>query len=278
MILLALDRHKSYLEQDYPDVKFLLASKVRTKIMISLQDNSLKLENIRYLTQITSSTILHGINQLIEKNLIEKNGEYYFLTSKGTILSLKIIDFLKQLNTINSCHDFWQTHQIKELPHQLLQNIEVFHDAQLIESTKANIGNPFTTYLEMISNSDKFKAILPIFFPRHLDAIKFLLKNDCNVEMIVTPEIYQVLLKQLGKNELKNYIHKGLLRLWKFHSSLEFALMFSKNFIILGLFLLNGEYDPSKLVLTHDQEAMVLGNNIFNHYLQKSEKIDITNL
>lgn len=278
MILLVLDRHKSYLEQVYPEVKFLLASKVRTKIMIILQDKILKLENIRDLTEITSSTISHGINQLIEKNLIEKNGEYYLLTSKGTILSLKIIDLLKQLNTINSCNDFWANHQVKELPPQLLQNIKVFHEAEVIESTKTNIGNPFTTYLEMISNSDKFKAILPIFFPRHLDTIKFLLKNDCKVEIIVTPEIYQILLNQLGKNELKNYIHKGLLKLWKFNSSLHFALMFSKNLIILGLFLLNGEYDPSKLVLTHDKEARLLGNNLFNHYLRKSEKIDIKNL
>ncbi|RJS48338.1 MAG: hypothetical protein CIT03_08870 [Methanobacterium sp.] len=273
-----IDLKNNFLEEDYEDLKFLLVSNIRSKIIISLKKGPKKLSNIREDTEISSSTILHGISQLESRNLVSRSGESYLLTSIGNIISLKLINLIKYWHTINLFENFWKNHNINEIPVEFLRTLDVFSNAYIIESTKENIENPFTTYLEMIADLNEFKAILPIFFPRHLDAIQFMIKNERKVELILTDEIYNSLLQHFSKKEFTKSIKEGRFNLWKIDQPIKLASMFSDNFISLGLFLFNGEYDPSKLLLSHDKEAITWGKNLFEYYKEKSEKIDIKNL
>jgi len=72
-------------EQVKDDVKFFIASDVRAKIIISLKDGSKNLADLRKDIHLSSSTILHGMSQLEEKNLIFRESGNYSLSQKGEI-------------------------------------------------------------------------------------------------------------------------------------------------------------------------------------------------
>ena len=63
---------KKELNDEYQNVKYILTSGMRTKLLLSLYEHSKKLEEIRNDLKKPSATILHGLKELENKNLIRK--------------------------------------------------------------------------------------------------------------------------------------------------------------------------------------------------------------
>ena len=73
--------------QEFKNVKYLLTSSMRTLILIVLYTNKKNLNEIRDELKKPSATILHGLKELEENNLIKKDRKYYSLTSNGYLLA-----------------------------------------------------------------------------------------------------------------------------------------------------------------------------------------------
>ena len=70
-------------ESDYKDMKYILTSTMRTKIIISIYEKSKNLEDLRTELEKPSATILHGLKELENLNYVKKLNKYYSLTSNG---------------------------------------------------------------------------------------------------------------------------------------------------------------------------------------------------
>ncbi|MEN4096824.1 MAG: ArsR family transcriptional regulator, partial [Methanobacteriaceae archaeon] len=87
-------------EEVKESLKFLSISSVRIKIVLSLDEGSKKTSELRDELGLSSSTIIHSMNELEKRNLVFKEGENYLLSQTGKILTLKLIDVIKTIATV----------------------------------------------------------------------------------------------------------------------------------------------------------------------------------
>lgn len=264
-----------YLDHQPDDVKFLVASHVRMKILLSLYDGPKKLGYLREATGIASSTLIHGLKQLEEKKWLVRKGDNSYLTSKGKVVLLNLIKLMEKFKTFDIQLNFWKNHNLNGIPLELQKDIDALRESYLVEVTLDNLEEPFTRYLQMLSEAKNMNAVLPVFFSRHTDAIHKILLKGGTAKLILAEDIFKQFMEQFDWNELQKYIKSGDLEIMVISENLEVACVVSDIFVSLGLFFEDGIYDTSRLLMGHDMEALAWGDKLFQYYESKGKKADL---
>lgn len=263
-----------YLEYQPDDVKFLVASHVRMKILLSLYDGPKKLGYLRDVTGIASSTLIHGLRQLEEKKWLYRKGDNSHLTSKGKVVLLNLIKLMEKLETFDNQLNFWKNHNLSGIPLELQKDIDALRGSYLVEVTLDNLEEPFTRYMQMLSEAKNMNAVLPVFFSRHTDSIHRVLKKGGTAKLILAEDIFKQFIEQFNLEELKKYIKSGDMEIMVI-SDLDVACVVSDIFVSLGLFFEDGIYDASRLLMGHDMESLKWGNKLFQYYESNGKKVDL---
>lgn len=254
------------MNNEYKDMKFILTSTMRTKLIISIYDKSKNLEDLRNELKKPSATILHGLKELENLNYIKKLNKYYSLTSSGYLLAVNMIKLIENWYSIDANKAFWNSHSLNGLPEKSLKNLYQLKDAKCINSSNKDLSKAYTTYVNLISECDNLKIVLPIFSENHINKLIELVKegNVKNLEIITTPEIMNsIKLKNRYKNALKKYKNIKILILNKL---LDVYLTVSERFVCLNLFFKDGHYDDSQILIDQTKEGVNWGINLFNHF------------
>ena len=159
--------------QEFKNVKYLLTSSMRTLILIVLYTNKKNLNEIRDELKKPSATILHGLKELEENNLIKKDRKYYSLTSNGYLLATNMIKLIDNWYAIEKNKVFWNNHDLSGIPENFLNKLYLLKDAQFISSTTSDLSNAFNTYIQLISTADELNIILPIYSENHFKYLIF---------------------------------------------------------------------------------------------------------
>lgn len=261
-------------DQPDDDVKFLAVSNVRTKILLCLYDGPKRLGYLREATGIASSTLIHGLGQLEKKNLLYRKGDNSHLTAKGKVVLLNMIKLMEKIELLNNQLNFWKNHNLKGIPIKLQKDIDALRDSYLVEVTLDNLEEPFTKYLDLLSDANNMNAVLPVCFSRHTDAIQRILRKGGNVRLVIAEDILNEFVEQFDFSELKKFTKVGNLEIHVLAEKLEVTCIISDVFVSLGLFFENGVYDASRLLMSHNNDSLEWGNNLFLHYQQNAKKID----
>lgn len=264
-----------YLDHQPDDVKFLVASHVRMKILLSLYDGPKKLGYLREATGIASSTLIHGLRQLEEKRWLVRKGDNSYLTSKGKVVLLNLIKLMEKFKTFDIQLNFWKNHNLNGIPLELQKDIDALRESYLVEVTLDNLEEPFTRYLKMLSEAKNMNAVLSVLFSRHTDAIHKILLKGGTAKLILAEDIFKQFMEQFDWNELQKYIKSGDLEIMVISENLEVACVVSDIFFSLGLFFEDGVYDTSRLLMGHDMEALAWGDKLFQYYESKGKKVDL---
>ena len=108
---------------EFKNVKYILTSSMRTLILVVLYNNRRNLNEIRDELKKPSATILHGLKELEENNLIKKDRKYYELTSNGYLLATNIIKLIDNWYSIEKNKYFWNSHDLSGIPENLLNKL-----------------------------------------------------------------------------------------------------------------------------------------------------------
>ena len=128
------------------DLKFLTASDVRTRIIITLNSGLKSLRDLKDETNLSSATILHGMNQLDEKNFILKQSGGYSLSQTGKIIAIHLISLIKASTSLGELEKIFLRHEIDAIPEYLLESIGSLKDSMVVESTPTDVMKPHTVY------------------------------------------------------------------------------------------------------------------------------------
>ena len=263
------------LEDDANDLKFLIASKVRMNIIISLHSGPKKFNELNQITGIASTTIAHSLKEMEMKKWIYRKGNISYLTPTGKIIALNLIKLMKKFDTFKQQSIFWKNHKLDAIPENLQKNIDNLRETFLVEATLDNLDKPFTKYLNLLSDANIMNAVLSICFSGHTDAIHNILIKGCHVKLIVAEDIFKQFIGQFDSSIIKNFIEKGNLEIWISSELLEINCVVSDTFICIGLFQENGVYDNSRLLMGHHRDSLDWGNELFQYYKKKSNLMDI---
>ena len=158
---------KKELSKEYENVKYILTSGMRTKLLLAIYNKPKRLDDLRGELKKPSATILHGLKELENVNLVRKVQKYYELSSKGYLLTTNMIKLLDNWHAINKCKLFWNNHDLSGIPESMLKNIYLLGEAEYVNSTTSDLSSAFNTYIKLISNSASLKMIMPIYSENH---------------------------------------------------------------------------------------------------------------
>ena len=258
----------------FNDMKHILTSELRTKLLISLFSSKKELKFIRKDLDKPSTSILHGIKQLKKLNLIKKEESIYGLSSKGMILAANILKLIENTFSINNNCDFWKHHTIDDIPQKFLKKIHHIHNARQVSSENGVCTENSNEYLELISKSRKIKIVTPIFFDIHLDMVINNLNSNESLELITTEEILDFMRINGHGYKLISLKEDLDIKIWKFPRDFKLFLTSCDNFSSLSLFS-NEHYDDSSMLLDESKIGIKWGLGLFEYYKENSELIDI---
>ena len=154
---------KTELTEEYKNVKYILTSSMRTKLLLAVYESSKNLEDLRTELKKPSATILHGLKELENINLVKKTQKYYELTSNGFLLTTNMIKLIENWFSINKNKKFWNDHDLSDIPEDMLKSMYLLKEAEYENSTTSDLSNAFNKYIKLLSKSTELKIILPIY-------------------------------------------------------------------------------------------------------------------
>jgi predicted transcriptional regulator len=272
----------TFYEEVKEDIKFQGISQVRMKIMLILKDGPKKTKQLRKLTEIQSSTIIHGINELEKQNIVSRDGDNYYLTEIGQILILKLVDMIKTMVSLKNHQKLWINHEINAIPLELLMEIGDLSDSNLVEANNIDIFKVKDMFLDMVQKSSNIKGVSTIFHPDFIETFKNILDNkEVKVELILNDAILKKTIKSINPNNLKDFLKlssKGNLDIWILNEEARIAFTVTEKYLSLGLFTKGGGYDSSKDLFSENPDAIAWANKLFEYYRKKSDKIELKRL
>lgn len=253
--------------EEFKNVKYLLTSSMRTLILVVLYEGGKTLNEIRYELKKPSATVLHGLKELEDSNLLKKDKKEYKLTSNGYLLATNVIKLINNWYSIENNKIFWNNHDLSGIPENFLNKLYLLKDAELISSTTSDLSNAFNTYVELIASSKDLNVILPIYSENHFKHLINLLKNGdlrhltllINTEILQTMNRSRYLKKSLIENENVNIIET--------QHELKLFLTYGESFMTLTLFFKDSHYDDSQILVAKNKNALKWSEQLFNYYV-----------
>lgn len=257
---------KQELTKEFKDIKYILTSSMRTKLLLALYEIPLNLDELRSLLKKPSATILHGLKELESINLVRKSQKYYELTSNGYLLTTNMIKLIDNWYSLSKSEIFWNNHDLTDIPEEIIRNIYLLKDAQYISSTTSDLSIAFNKYIKLLSKAKELTILLPIYSENHFKhMIKFLNEGKLEkLDLIVSEEIYNSIHRnELFKNDL---LENEKVNTIVTDKRFKIFLTYSEKFISLTLFFKDGHYDDSHILIAKDNDAKKWALSIIKKY------------
>ena len=257
---------KQELTDEFSGIKYILSSGMRSRLLLCIYKNPKNLEDLRQDLKKPSATILHGLKELETINLVKKVKKSYELTSNGYLLTTNMIKLIENWYSADKTKDFWNNHDLSDLPEDVMKNIYLLKDAECVSSTTSNLSNAFNRYLKLISDAKRLKIILPIYSENHFKYLMELLEKNKleSLDLVINKKI----LNSLEKHELfnENILQNKKVNVKCLNQELKLFLTFSDDFMSLSLFFNDGHYDDSQILIAEDKNALKWASSLINHY------------
>ncbi len=253
---------KRELIKEFKDVKYILTSSMRAKLLLAVYEIPKNLDELRHELKKPSATILHGLKELETINLVRKANKDYELTSNGYLLTTNMIKLIENWYSLSKSKPFWDNHDLSDIPEDIIKNIYLLKDAEYVSSTTSDLSIAFNRYIQLISQATKLQIILPIYSENHFKHIIDLLNTDQlqKLELIINEEIYDSIYK--NKKFRKELLENKKVKTKIIDKQLKIFLTCSEEFMSLTLFFKDGHYDDSQILIGKDKNALKWAHEI----------------
>ncbi|WP_414469614.1 helix-turn-helix transcriptional regulator [Methanobacterium sp. ACI-7] len=235
------------------DLKFITASDIKIKILISLKEGPKKLSDLKKDVHFNSSTILHNMRQLENKNIISKEFQYYSLSQTGEIITHNLINFLKSIHIIKNQKEFWLEHNIDSIPQDSINRIECLRNVNVCTLESVHL-----TLKKLLLNSNNINCIFS--YPIYENKLyNILFKEKDNSSVLLSGEYSDISLKAL---ENKNFYSLN-------NKYLGLNLIVLDNLMFLNIPYINGIPDHDQCLISKGKEEIKWGNKLLNYYFSQ---------
>lgn len=254
-------------EEIKDDLKFITASDVKMKIILSLKDGQKKLSDIKNRINISSSTILHNMRQLESKKFVIKEFQDYSLSQTGEIVALNLITMINSIYLAKKNKNFWLNHEISGIPEELINKIEYLCNIDVLEYKTA-----ISMIIESFNDSKNAKCI---FKDPNCEKILFeILNNKKRCINLILKDTYINEIIHANKDQ-ETYLNKNV-KLWKLNKDLKLNLIVLDNLMFLNLpYIGQNPHNISYLVIKNI-EGVNWGKELFDYYLNQSEEFNLS--
>jgi predicted transcriptional regulator len=246
-------------------------SKVRTDIILKLEDGQKELSDLRSSLELTSPEIIPHIKKLLNKNIINKVDNRYYLTNIGFALIKKYRQLIKIIDIIEENEAFWNNHDIGLIPQNFFERVNELGQCITIKNKNVNINEAHEQTLKNVMES---KSIVGVISSFHSDYITILLKKASEstpINIIFTEDVFNYVNLNY-KIKLNNLYAYNTVRFFIVNENIKYNFVVTNKFISLSLPFNNGIFDNSECILSFDKSAINWGTDLFNFYKDFSQE------
>jgi len=217
-----------------------------------------------------ATTILHSIKNMIEDGTIVRmhNGSY-LLTNAGHIKASFLSEMINGLDSLDGNMEFWQSHDLSGIPAKLLAKIEKLVGGKCVTDEPNILLNSQVVFIEGVSKAREIRGVSPIIAQGYAEMVTTLLERGANISLILTKSIIDT----INRETLHSLLSKKNFQLFEIPDGIRVAFTIADDMLFLGLYNLNGSYDPNRDLVCHGQEANEWGRELFEHYLKQSRPV-----
>lgn len=260
------------------DLKFMVKSKIRMQIMFSLLNGPKSMKEINQNHDLSFATISNNMKRLMSENLVKKVNNTFELSQFGRLKLDSIIDFQRSVIVSNKFEDLLLNHDLSGIPNFLIEEIGVFFDSEMIQSTPVDIYKTHNNFKYLLRESQVIFGVSPISHPDYIELFQDLLKINVKIYLVLTDDIIKKTVNTADFRTLTSSITNRNLEIRRYPGDLKVACTVANNFVSLGFFSDDGTYDQSRDLISKKTEAIDWTKRLFDYYYQRSEKVGITNL
>lgn len=257
---------ENYLNDFQEEIKFLINSEIRLKILGCLFSSSASIKEIEEKTNFGYSSILDNINKLKEKNFIYSINDEYYLYNKTKIKLNYMLYFNKSSNFIIKNATFLNNSLI-DIDIDLNKDLSALDGSKLIESNNMDLFRPTEIFQRSLMGFKFLKGIFPYFHPNHDDIISYWIDNDCTVDLILPDEVSEAI-----KNFIIGYVPKSKniknkhIKLKPNDKNIPFAFTVSDKCLVLAFYYKSGKFNQNAVITSTSPNAIQWGLKLYEEY------------
>ncbi len=256
----------------------LACSELRKSLAEALRDGkNLTLSQLSEQVGASSPAAVHALKELTKEDLTYQDEKRnYLLTNIGEIVMRKLEETNVAINALSKNRQFWLEHDLSGIPVDLLDEVGCLVDSDVITSTPTDLFKIVSTFYVLLGNAKEIRGVSPIFMEGLTSNFVEFTKKGVNIELVMTPDVLDAVLKGAELTELKEALRealKGNLTLYTIERQPEAAFTVTDYFLQIGFFRKDGSYDWSKELLSYNEDALTWGRKLFDYYVEQAEVV-----
>ncbi len=255
-------------------LSLLAFSEIRRDILLMLQKEPKTLKEINDYFNATSPEIIPQIRKLEKENLISKEGRKYFLTEIGEIVMQSYIQLSQTLQIFENNMKFWKDHNISGIPKEFRTRLYELGKYKIFEGTPTEMFKPHEEYIKNLLKSKRMMGVSPVLHPEYSKIVTMLAEMGTDISIVITRAVFE----KLSKKELQSYLNHGNASLRISREQIKIAFTTSDDFFSMRLFLKDNTYDFYRNIISYEISAIKFGEDLFNYYKKRSEKIELQDI
>jgi predicted transcriptional regulator len=256
-------------------LKFITTSGVRIKMMASLFNGPKTSSQLKDNFNVGASTIIHAARDLEKERMLVEMTDGYHLTSVGRVIAMAVIDMLHLLSVVDKIREFLLSHQTEHIPPTFLRRLGELKGLKIVKSSPTNLLHVLTLYTKLVSQTQVFDGVSPVFVPEFGKIVKKILKRGDKVNLVITREILEPVLdiykKDMDKETMQR-VREGNLNIWV-TDDVKIAITVTDSLMSLGLFNADGTYDFSHDLISYENGAINWGRDVFEYYRNRAKSV-----
>ncbi|MBQ6512047.1 winged helix-turn-helix domain-containing protein [Methanobrevibacter sp.] len=261
-----IDFNEDDLNDFQEEIKFLINSEIRLKILGCLYNSPASIKEIEEKTNYGYSSILDNINKLEQRMIIYSVNDRFYLFNKTKLKLIHMINFDKSARILSENVNFLND-SLLDIFVDTTKDLSPLEGAKLVESNNIDLFKATEIFQCSLMGFKFLKGIFPYFHPRHDDIISYWIDNECTVELILPDEVSEAV-----KDFIKEYVPKSkgiknkYVRLIPNDIHVKFAFTVSDKCLVLAFYHKSGEFNQNAVIASTSKDAIQWGLKLFNEY------------
>ena len=254
-------------------LKSFTRSKVRTEILLLLKEGNKSTSDLEEEMGIRNTTILHAIKEMIKSKLVTRAEKGYGLTNLGRMQASMLSEIIDFVLVMEKYSDFWVNHDISGIPDELLVKMGRLYKSEIIEADSSELLKTVDYFIAELKKSNRIQGVSPIIVPGYAEVIAHCVRNNAEIELIVTSEILEVIFRD-HEYLIKDLMEKSNFKLYEIQEDVTLAFTVTEKILDFGAYRSDGTYDLSCDLICIGESAVKWGRELFDYYRNKSRLVE----
>ena len=248
------------------ELRFLIGSTVRLKILTYLLHSPSTIKEIYENTNLNYTSITSNLNKLEEKNFLRKEKDKYYVKSRTKIKLMNILCLNDNLRFLNEYSEFLNNHIIKNKELEALKTLPPIMNSELIRADNINPYRATEKLEEIMRSEGKVNTICVFLHPNYEELLKNYFETKSESKIIVSPAVAEYLMEHVKsyRTEQKILCKSCYAKILKYPINL--TLTVTEKELAISFFRNEGIFDKNAVFYTTDKSAIKWGLKLFSEF------------